>query len=611
MKVLRRPLLLFDGDCSFCRLWIERWRRSSGESVDYASSQQRGAEFPDVAPDVFERTVVLVDVDGCVYQGAHAVLRTLAASGHDRLLVAYQRLPGFAPAAELAYRLVAANRGLASFVTRLLLPVSPARYLLTRRCFLAGMGLVYLAAFVSLWVQVHGLLGSSGITPADELLQRAAAAVPGPLHWWRWPTLMWLWPGDISLHLLCAGGVVAALMMVGGRALVAASTVAWLLYLSLFTVGGVFLSFQWDILLLEAGVLAPFLALGWRAGRAPSRAALLLYRLLLFKLMFMSGVVKLMADDPAWWNLSALDFHYWTQPLPPWTAWYADKLPAGVQRVSTALMFAIELLLPFALLAGRRGRQLAAAGFALLMVVISFTGNYGFFNLLTLVLCLPLLDDHAIDRLLPARAAGLLRGPPGDGATAAAGAGAVSAAARLAGLAAMLLLAALSLGHMTGRLLGYAVLPPALRSTMTSLSPLHLAGGYGLFARMTRQRSEIVVEGSLDGRQWKAYEFRYKPGDPARRPAFVAPHMPRLDWQMWFAALGDYRHNPWLTAFMRRLLQGSPAVMGLLGDDPFDGRAPRYLRALRYDYHFSPGSDDDAWWRREPRGLYAPVMERR
>ena len=146
------------------------------------------------------------------------------------------------------------------------------------------------------------------------------------------------------------------------------------------------------------------------------------------------------------------------------------------------------------------------------------------------------------------------------------------------------------------------------------LEPFRSLNRYGLFAVMTTSRPEIIVEGSNDGETWLAYEFKYKPGNPKRPPGFVAPHQPRLDWQMWFAALGTYRENPWLINFCIRLLQGSPQVLRLLEKNPFPESPPSYIRAVVYDYRFTnlaTKHSDGTWWRRERRDLYCPVLSLR
>ena len=142
-------------------------------------------------------------------------------------------------------------------------------------------------------------------------------------------------------------------------------------------------------------------------------------------------------------------------------------------------------------------------------------------------------------------------------------------------------------------------------------SPLRIVNSYGLFAIMTTTRPEIIVEGSADGVHWLPYEFRYKPGDVTRKPRFMAPHQPRLDWQMWFAALSEYRREPWFLSFCQRLLEGSRPVLGLLERNPFPRAPPLYVRAVVYDYHFTDASTrraTGAWWRRSMKGLYCPAL---
>jgi hypothetical protein len=319
--------------------------------------------------------------------------------------------------------------------------------------------------------------------------------------------------------------------------------------------------------------------------------------------MLLSGLVKLASGDPAWWNLTALTYHFETQPLPTWTSWYAHNLPEGFHRFSCAVMFAIELVLPFFVWAPRRPRLLAAAGFVALQLGIMATGNYNFFNLLTCLLCVTLLDDSYLARMMPLRLVRSveLRGMRSDSPS---GVGAAS----LVTLAVVLVLLGTAQGW--ARLAGYGSVPSAVRRVLATFEPLHVTNAYGLFAVMTKERREIVIEGSADGETWKPYEFRWKPGDPAATPRFCEPHQPRLDWQMWFAALSSYRSNPWLLALMDRLLEGSQPVLDLLGSNPFPQRPPSYVRAVIYDYRFNTitgGRAEGTWWRRGAPRAYAPV----
>jgi len=478
--------------------------------------------------------------------------------------------------------------------------------------FLRLVGLVYLIAFLSLWVQIEGLVGADGILPIADYLDRVQEQT-GADRYWRLPTLLWLGDSNLALHSLCGAGVLLSLALIAGVAPIPVLFSLWVCYLSLAYGGQTFLSFQWDILLLETGFCALFIApWGWRP-RGPSglppppRAGLWLLWLLLFKLMFLSGAVKPLSMDDTWWKLTALDYHYWTQPLPTWISWYAHQLPAWFQKFSILLTYAIEIALPFLIFADRIGRRIVVLGTVFLMLMISWTGNYGFFNLLTLVLCVPLIDDAVFTRWLPNAAA---VASPTRGRR----------IARIAAVVPVVLLITVSSLTTVEELV--RTVPPGTEGTAGTMAaaadrwllrlsgpailrrtaPFRTINGYGLFRSMTIERPEIVVEGSRDGNTWTEYAFKWKPGDPARPPRFVAPHMPRLDWQMWFAALNPNRAQHWLTGLMRGILRGSPDVLALLDDDPFADDPPRYVRLLYYKYRFATPAErreQNVWWTRE------------
>jgi predicted DCC family thiol-disulfide oxidoreductase YuxK len=600
-----RPLLLYDGACGFCRRWVERWREATGPRVDYAPYQDHAHRYPQIAPERFERAVQLVETTGEVYEGAEAAFRALArAPGRGWMLAAYRRIPGAAPVAEAFYRLVARNRETASTATRLLWGKHLGRptYDVSRTLVIRLMGVVYLAAFVSLWLQIEGLIGSRGILPVEGFLDAVRIQI-GPERYRLLPTLCWLDSGDAFLHLQCAAGVLFSILLVAGVAPALDLILLWVLYLSLTTAGRVFMNYQWDVLLLEAGLLAVLFApFGLRPARSPplagSRFVTFLFHWLLFRLLFSSGAVKLLSGDPTWSNLSALRYHYETQPLPAPTSWYAHQLPAWFHGASAFVMFAIELAVPFLVFAPRRPRLLAFFSIAALQLLIAATGNYGFFNLLTLVLCLLLVDDASWPERIRAR----LAGRPGAGT-----------GRRWIVIPACALLLLLSAVQLAGTLRIGVPWPGPVRDLSRWTSSFRSVNRYGLFAVMTTTRPEIIVEGSRDGETWVPYAFRWKPGDPARRPRFVAPHQPRLDWQMWFAALGNYRQNPWLVAFLHRLLDGSPEVLDLLESNPFPEGPPRSVRAVLYEYRFTDPQtrrQEGTWWERRRLGLYCPVLSR-
>ncbi len=582
-----KPLMIFDRDCHFCTAWIERWRDSTGDAVDYEPSQEVRDRFPEIAPAEYERAVYLVEPDGRISRGAEAVARSLRQGGRKFPLWAYELLPG---PAEAAYALVARNRGLASFFSRALWGAEVRRptYGITRNVFLRALGLVFLVAFVSLWVQIDGLVGSGGISPVEPFLQQAREQV-GARATWLLPTLCWLNASDFFLQFLCGTGVLFSLLLIAGLLPAISLAILYGSYLSLTIAGQEFLSFQWDILLLETGFLAIFFApWSWRLRRAAPvpPAGLFLLKLLLWKLMFLSGVVKLTSGDLSWWDLSSLDFHYETQPLPTVLAWFAHQGPAWLRQFGVGFALAVELVAPFFLWAPRRLRLGACGLLVVFQIAIALTGNYAFFNLLTVVLCLLLIDDSLWARWL--RRARPERIPR----------------ARILSPALVVLLVTLPLnaGLTWSALRPEWSWPKPLAAVRARVAPFMAVNGYGLFRVMTRTRPEIILEGSADGIDWQPYRFRWKPGPLERAPRWVQPHQPRLDWQMWFAALGGPQGNPWFYGLVQRLLEGSPSVTGLLEENPFAERPPRYVRAILYRYRFTTAEERRAtgnWWKRE------------
>ena len=502
----------------------------------------------------------------------------------------------------------------------------PATYALSRCLFLRVLGLVYFAAFASLAVQIVALAGENGILPAAPFLKAVREQV-GAEAYWRVPTLChWIGASDLALKGVCVAGAVVSLLLAAGLTPVPCLILLWVLFLSAATVCRTFLHFQWDILLLETGFLAIFFAprvVRCRlpcASEPPVLSRWLLW-FLLFKLMFSSGVVKLTSGDPSWWNLRALDVHYETQPIPTWTAWYVHQMPGWFHSCCVAMMFSTELVVPFGILGPRLVRRVACVLLVGLQLVLAATGNYAYFNWLTIALCIPLLDDDAWPRRFrpkpappePERAALPSELTPTISSSASAAPAWRHVSFWIAApFAATLVI--LSLVDMTARFRWEVPWPAPILALGEALSSFRIVNAYGLFAVMTTERPEIVIEGSNDGQTWQAYEFKWKPGEPTRAPAFVAPHQPRLDWQMWFAALSTYRNTPWFQSFLYRLLQGSPTVLALLERNPFPDAPPRYIRSVLYDYRFTDAATrraTGAWWRREMKGFYSPAQSLR
>ncbi|MDB6168932.1 MAG: hypothetical protein JWM88_1796 [Verrucomicrobia bacterium] len=471
--------------------------------------------------------------------------------------------------------------------------------------FLRALAAIYAIAFVSFWRQSAGLVGPNGILPAQPFFDAVHAQL-GPRAYLELPSLCWWWGADRSLPLLCAAGLVCSALLFAGIAPALSLGALWAVYLSLCGAGQIFYGFQWDSLLLEASVLAVFLAPWsllprWRRFEPP-RLSLLLLWWLLFRLMVLSGAAKLMSGDPTWRDLTALTFHYETQPLPTAIGWYAHQLPAWFQRVSALLMFAVELLVPFALFAPRAFRHLAALLITVFMVLIGLTGNYTFFNFLTAALCVLWLDDAWWQRVL--------RRPKSDEGRALAPFAAPVWPLRLFAIFAFGYTAMVSLPT-----LGNSPTLYRLRQPVDEIvGPFRSFNSYGLFAVMTHPRPELSIEGSNDGREWLAYEFPHKPGALTRAPTWVAPMQPRLDWQLWFAALMPPEQNPWVPELCRHLLRGTPEVLALFAHNPFPGQPPRLVRVVRYEYHFTDPAAlrrTGHWWRRTPLDYYVSPLSLR
>ena len=489
-------------------------------------------------------------------------------------------------------------------------------HVMSRRLFLRLLALVYLVAFASLATQITGLVGERGILPVGEFLDRARAAY-GAEAYRFFPTLLWFSHTDAFLTLLCWGGVAVSILLLTGVAPIASAFVLWALYLSLTIAGQTFLQFQWDALLLETGLLAIVYAPPvWRLRSENDTAPPALVRWVLwglaFKVTFLSGITKIASGDPAWASLQALRYHYETQPLPMWTGWFMHQLPHAVQTWSAAGMFFIELVVPWVVFLPPRWRRVRLIGCALMISLqlgIAATGNYGFFNLLTIVLYLAVLDDSRtgfVGRVPPKKLAnggGPARWRPARWRFVANGAALV-----IAILSAMTFFREIDLTWGRSSLLERLWSPRALAWT----EPFDSINGYGLFRVMTTERPEIVIEVSEDGVTWKEQEFRWKPGDLKRRPAVVQPHMPRLDWQMWFAALDPASAQAWLRPLTLRLLNRERTVVELLAPSPLRGE-PRYARLALYQYHFTSRrerAESGAWWKREFVGYLTDVIRK-
>ena len=464
-------------------------------------------------------------------------------------------------------------------------------YWLTRTVFQRALALVYLIAFINAVNQFKPLLGERGLLPAPLWIKGVPFRVS--------PSLFYLAPKDWAFTGAAWLGIVLSCLALSGIAerqpswlSAAVWALMWMLYISLVNVGQTFYGFGWESILLEAGFYAIFL--GSRA-TAPQVVMIILLRWLCFRVMFGAGLIKL-RGDPCWRDMTCLDYHYETQPMPNPLSWYFHNAPEWTRHAGVWVNHFAELVAPFGLFLPQPGASIAAVVVIGFQALIMASGNLSWLNLLTMVLAIPALDDRVLKWVLPVRAPGL-----GDPAT----------VHKIAvGLLAMLVIA-LSVKPVANMLSSRQIMN-------TSYNPLHLVGTYGAFGSITKERYEIVVEGTDDGlptpaTRWREYEFRGKPTATWRRPPQVAAYHLRLDWLMWFAAMSDYSQHPWFVHFMGKLLDGDPATLSLLKGNPFPERPPRYVRAELYRYEFTSAEERRAsgqWWKRQYAGEYFPAVSK-
>jgi hypothetical protein len=461
-------------------------------------------------------------------------------------------------------------------------------YWLSRFLFQRGLGLVYLIAFLVAINQFRPLLGEHGLLPVPNFVRQVPFADA--------PSLFYLFPKDVAFAAAAWVGIAlscAALAGVTERFSLGVSmavwTLLWALYISFVNVGQIFYGYGWETMLLEAGFCAIFLG---NHATTPNMIPLWILRWMEFRVMFGAGLIKL-RGDPCWRDLTCLDYHYETQPIPNPLSWYFHQLPRWALHGGVAFNHFIEVVVPFGFFLPQPIATIAAALTIVFQLALMLSGNLSFLNLLTIVIAIPMLDGRLLAKWIQIQAP------------------ATHEAARwfeysIFGYAAVVILLSI-------RPAINLVSPRQLMNA--SFEPLHLVNTYGAFGSVGRARDEVLVEGTsdaamLDG-SWRAYEFKGKPGDPMRMPPQVAPYQLRLDWQMWFAAMSRYTEEPWFVNFAAKLLQGDRAVLSLLRVNPFAGAPPRYIRARLYHYRFSTAEErrqTGAWWQRELAGEWFPPV---
>ncbi len=462
-------------------------------------------------------------------------------------------------------------------------------YWLTRFVFQRGLGLVYLIAFLVALNQFRPLLGERGLLPVPAFVSQVS--------FWDAPSLFLYIPKDAAFTAAAWIGILLSCVVVCGFSerygiwfSMLVWAILWVLYLSFVNVGQIFYGFGWESILLEAGFFSIFLGAN---NVAPSRIMIWILRWLLFRVMFGAGLIKL-RGDPCWHNMTCLDYHYETQPMPNPLSWYLYWAPEWTHRAGVWFNHFSELIVPF----GYFLPQPVASIVGLITIVfqgsIMASGNLSWLNLLTIVIAIPTLDGRWLSILLPLRP-GVLREPP--------------IAYKAVVIAVGVLVAYLSINPIRN------MISPGQMMNF-DYNPFHLVGTYGAFGSVTRIRDEVIVEGASDAvltsaTKWREYEFKAKPGDLDRMPPQIAPYHLRLDWLMWFAAMSSYEQHPWFVHFVAKLLEGDADTLSLLRTNPFPDGPPRFVRARLYEYHFTSPEErrrSGNWWKRSLLGEYFPAV---
>ena len=464
-------------------------------------------------------------------------------------------------------------------------------YEFARQVLQRGVAVIFGVAFLSTAAQFPALLGEHGLLPVPRLLEDK--------RFLRGPTLFrWKYSDRLLLRMAWVGVALAASVVVGLPQLgppwvpMLAFFALWLLYMSVVNVGQTFYGFGWEMLLLEAGFTVAFLG---SDAVPPPTAVLLLTAWLVFRLEFGAGMIKIRGDR-AWRDLTALDYHHETQPMPSPLSRFAHLLPKPVHRLEVLGNHFSQLIVPFFLFAPQPVASAAAAVIILTQLWLVVTGNFAWLNWLTIVLAFSRISDSVAHWALPFI--------PLDW-----GSGTILPGWWLVPvLAVTALLVVLSYWPIRNLF--------SRRQLMNaSFNRWQLVNAYGAFGTVTRRRIEVIVEGTLeespdDTAEWREYEFKGKPGDLARMPRQFAPYHLRLDWLMWFLPLGSV-HEQWFYAFLGRLLEADRSTLRMLRVDPFDGERPRWVRVRTFHYRFATRAEKRGtglWWMRDtPRVVIPPV----
>ncbi|MDD9952706.1 MAG: lipase maturation factor family protein [Candidatus Woesearchaeota archaeon] len=477
--------------------------------------------------------------------------------------------------------------------------LEPTDYSLTRFVLLRFLGFVYFFAFLSLAVQVLPLIGSQGILPADLYMERLAA---NDLSFIDLPSLFWLHLSDSWLLFFSWFGVLLSLAVLLGFANIPMLLILWFLYMSFMHIGQLWYGYGWEMQLLETGFLALFLVPLWDARPFPKHAVpfpiIVLFRWLAFRINLGAGLIKIRGDE-CWKDLTCLQYHYETQPIPgPLTSVF-HEMPVFIHKLGVLWNHFIELVVPWFVFWPRLLRYAAGILLISFQFILIASGNLSFLNWLTIVPAIACFDDVFFRKILPKKLVHYSE-KQAKGAT-------VSRMQTVCAWTFLLVVLVLSIPVVQNLL--------SERQAMnTSFGKLHLVNTYGAFGSIGKERGELVIEGTADAvvseqSIWKEYELPGKPTKLDRNHPQLAPYQPRIDWQIWFAAMSHPNREPWLWHVLWKLLHNDPGALSLFSHNPFPDEAPEHVRIMYYKYKLAPLAAENIW-EREFVGIWFPPISK-
>jgi hypothetical protein len=475
-------------------------------------------------------------------------------------------------------------------------------YWLTRFVILRLLGLIYAIAFLVAANQILPLIGSDGLLPLGNFVDRASVALGGSLGGFvRLPSIFWFNHSDIMLVVTAWVGFALSCVVMCGYANAILLALLWILYMSFVHLGQDWYGYGWETQLLETGFLGIFLCplLDGRPfpKRPPPLVIIWLFRALIFRIMLGSGMIKIRGDE-SWRNLSALFYHFETQPMPNGLSRWFHFLPRGVLRGGVIFNHLAELIAPWFVFWPRVARTIAGIVIIVFQIAIALSGNLSFLNWLTIIPALACLDDRSWAKILPRS---------------------LTNRAERAQASAVVSRPMLGTVWAVGAVLAFLNIQPIInifssnQIMNTSFDPLDLVNTYGAFGSVGKERYNVVFEGTNDAvpndaANWKPYPYKGLPVALSERPPQIAPYHLRLDWQMWFAAMGSPNDYPWTLNLIWKLLHNDPGTLSLFRSNPFPQKPPRYIRAVWYRYEFVRPNPQGLWWKREKLGLWLPPL---